>query len=60
MKSHDYLTLITTPKRGNKLVTRTAEGTLKKEAGLPISIAKAVTAHVLDAKNMLKLLRCSH
>jgi hypothetical protein len=53
----DYVTVLTVEGRGNKLVKRNKDGSVKKLAGPPISDARALTYRVKNPKAMRRLLR---
>ena len=53
----DFVTVLTVEGRGNKLVTRDADGVIRKDGGPPISEAKAQTYRVKNPKAMTRLQR---
>ena len=53
----DFVTIITVDGRANKLVTRSKDGKVSKDAGPPISSAIARTFHVKNCKAMARLQR---
>jgi hypothetical protein len=52
----DYITVLQTDGRANKLIERDAQGNVSKSAGTPISSAYAWTYNVPDAASMIWLL----